>query len=431
SNTSDNDPKMPLQVPEEFEDRIDKSLWGKSIDPSKTDNTTTGVDTQIIYFQSMYEHRNECDYDLFEAFVVDFLDWTKETFKLASPDVNRRFRDFLRHNGVYIAMDRSFIATRLAELVNEEELPEWPPEELQKEIGRKHMNSRWDKTSPRHAEYFQPNSVSPPIVPIVQSKAEVQSATQMMQTRPPRSSHSRQPSNARDPNDRSHHLGTTPMRARFSSSASGQQFQLPPRLPILPRISSEPNPEVYETGLYESHLTREIINVGKFYNNNPTIQFGGEPFDFLDTKLPIFYDNCTRCALPVYSWHMAFSFMLKGKARQYYYDNLFNKELSFEQLVQRTKDRFHSLENRQMYMREWQSTTLRDTITANPDKTRLQCLDMTIDKLYLIQKGLPPGQQSETILRDQLLSACQGIEECSLALYKPGDTYEKLCDELR
>ncbi|KAF2192523.1 hypothetical protein K469DRAFT_553176, partial [Zopfia rhizophila CBS 207.26] len=69
-----------------------------------------------------------------------------------------------------------------------------------------------------------------------------------------------------------------------------------------------------------------IINVSKFYNNNLMIQFGGEPFNFLNTKLLIFYNNCTYCVL----LHIAFSFMLKGKARQYYYNNLFNKELLFK-----------------------------------------------------------------------------------------------------
>ena len=78
----------------------------------------------------MYEHRNECDHDLFEAIVVDFLDQTKETFKLASLDINQRFRNFLRHNGVYIAIDRSLILTYLVELVNKEELPKQLLEEL-------------------------------------------------------------------------------------------------------------------------------------------------------------------------------------------------------------------------------------------------------------------------------------------------------------
>ena len=78
----------------------------------------------------MYEHRNECNYDLFEAIIIDFLDQTKETFKLASLDINQRFRDFLRYNSIYIAIDRSLILTYLVELVNKEELPKQLLEEL-------------------------------------------------------------------------------------------------------------------------------------------------------------------------------------------------------------------------------------------------------------------------------------------------------------
>ena len=78
----------------------------------------------------MYKHYNKCNYNLFKAFIIDFLDQTKETFKLAGPDINRRFRNFLRYNGIYIAIDRSLILTRLAELVNKEELPKQLLEEL-------------------------------------------------------------------------------------------------------------------------------------------------------------------------------------------------------------------------------------------------------------------------------------------------------------
>ena len=71
----------------------------------------------------MYKYYNKYNYNLFKAFIIDFLDQTKETFKLASLDVNQRFCNFLRYNSVYIAIDRSFITTYLAELVNKEELP--------------------------------------------------------------------------------------------------------------------------------------------------------------------------------------------------------------------------------------------------------------------------------------------------------------------
>ncbi len=396
---------MPLPIPDHAKNFVDEKIWGKRINPTEEANTSQ-VNTQILYLQTGYKIYDECDYILFDAITEDFRGWTEEIFNLATTDVNRRFRDFLRINGVYVPMTGGAIAARLAETVNLEEMPNWPDEDLAKQKKKGVMNSRFDETSPKHAEFYQ-------------LKAEA-----------PRAGHSRQQS-VKDPNDHTHQFGTTPVRTRFASTASTQPLCLPPRLPILPRSSTEFDLKPHESNNHENQPTREIANVGKCYNNNPSIQFGGETYDFLDTKLPIFYDNCTRCALPMNNWNMAFSFMLKGKARQYYYDHLFNKELSFEQLVQRVRDRFHSQENRQMYMREWQSITLRDTIGANPDKTRLECLELTIDKLYLVQFGLSPRQQSEADLRDQLLSACQGIPECSLALYKPADTYEKLCDELR
>ena len=48
-----------------------------------------------------------------------------------------------------------------------------------------------------------------------------------------------------------------------------------------------------------------------------------------------------------------------------------------------------------------------------------------------MQQGLPEEIRGDKILRDQLLNACQGVEECNLSLYKPPSTFEGVCAELR
>ncbi|KAF2470265.1 uncharacterized protein BDR25DRAFT_163724, partial [Lindgomyces ingoldianus] len=80
-----------------------------------------------IYKYTKYEY---CDFELFDAFVVDFLGWEEATFRLANADINRILRDFLRQNGVYVKMDKSLIAAKLAELNNLDNMPEWDPIEL-------------------------------------------------------------------------------------------------------------------------------------------------------------------------------------------------------------------------------------------------------------------------------------------------------------
>jgi hypothetical protein len=39
--------------------------------------------------------------------------------------------------------------------------------------------------------------------------------------------------------------------------------------------------------------------------------------------------------------------------------------------------------------------------------------------------------QNENSLRDQVLNACRGIEECNLILFKPAPTFKGLCADLR
>jgi hypothetical protein len=56
---------------------------------------------------------------------------------------------------------------------------------------------------------------------------------------------------------------------------------------------------------------------------------------------------------------------------------------------------------------------------------------MLFDQLQKIQRGLSAEYQREYSLRDQVISACRGVEEYSFALYKPANTFEGVCAELR
>ena len=73
--------------------------------------------------------------------------------------------------------------------------------------------------------------------------------------------------------------------------------------------------------------------------------------------------------------------MLKGRAATFYYDNLSGKGYGFKNMISKTKIHFETEENRQLYLSEWRVTTLSKTITDNPDKTRLECLQILFDTL--------------------------------------------------
>ena len=93
------------------------------------------------------------------------------------------------------------------------------------------------------------------------------------------------------------------------------------------------------------------------------------------------------------------------------------------------KIHFETDQNRQLYLLEWRTTTFLKIINENPDKNRLECLQILFDKLRKIQQGL--GSQKNHDLREQILNTCQGIPECRLALCCPADTYEGVCAQLR
>jgi hypothetical protein len=61
----------------------------------------------------------------------------------------------------------------------------------------------------------------------------------------------------------------------------------------------------------------------------------------------------------------------------------------------------------------------------------MECLQLLIAKLQKIQRGLSQAYQADHNLRDALINAYRGVEECRLALFNPAPTFEGVCDQLR
>jgi hypothetical protein len=123
--------------------------------------------------------------------------------------------------------------------------------------------------------------------------------------------------------------------------------------------------------------------------------------------------------------------MLKGRASVFYYDRLAGKGYDFNRMIYESRCHFETEENKQQYMSEWRETTFPRIIAANPGVPRLDCLQKLFDRLQTIQRGLSESYQEDYSLRDQVISACRGVEECNLALFNPTNTYEGVCAQLR
>ena len=125
-------------------------------------------------------------------------------------------------------------------------------------------------------------------------------------------------------------------------------------------------------------------------------RYGGEEY----VKLQIFFDYCGKIGIDEGHFHNAFSTMLKDKASLFYYDKISGRKYDFRTMVELVRSHFEAEEHRQKYLSEWRETTLRSTIAGNPDKSKLECLEIMLDKLRTTQRGLTIQYQNENSLRD-------------------------------
>ena len=81
----------------------------------------------------------------------------------------------------------------------------------------------------------------------------------------------------------------------------------------------------------------------KIYSDD--IKYGGGE-DSLDIKLQIFYNLCPKVGVPPKSYSSAFSIMLKGDARDYYYDKISGRGLTFLAMSKTIQEHFKIEERR-------------------------------------------------------------------------------------
>ena len=172
-----------------------------------------------------------------------------------------------------------------------------------------------------------------------------------------------------------------------------------------------------------------LTDLSKFYYNDEK-KYSGDAYDILKTKLQIFYDCCSKVGIPQELYHKGFSIMLRGQASKFYYTKL-TALTDFTTMVNLTAQHFETEEKRQMYLQEWREATLERIIKKNPDKDTMECLEMLFKKLELIQPGLSMEYNLEWSLRDQVINACRGVKACDMCLFKPSQSYESVCADLR
>ncbi|RKF81483.1 hypothetical protein GcM3_035035, partial [Golovinomyces cichoracearum] len=112
--------------------------------------------------------------------------------------------------------------------------------------------------------------------------------------------------------------------------------------------------------------------------------------DNLDLKLQMFNDLCSKAELPQTpeAFGQAFSTMLKGDARDYYYDSISGRGLTFDAMVLQTREHFETAERRQHLLSLWNITSLRSTMKLNKNKSIAESFEIMFRELQRVQRGL-------------------------------------------
>jgi hypothetical protein len=83
------------------------------------------------------------------------------------------------------------------------------------------------------------------------------------------------------------------------------------------------------------------------------------------------------------------------------------------------------------YYADWTTTSFIKVRRENPKKNLHEVLDIMLDKLQLCQRALGQQYIGEYALRTTVITACQGVKELEMALYKPSLECEALFGDLQ
>ena len=125
--------------------------------------------------------------------------------------------------------------------------------------------------------------------------------------------------------------------------------------------------------------------------------------------------------------------MLRGLALDHYYTNLKSNPLGvpFDKLCEATRNYFEGPEYKRDILTQWNAIKLRTVIDKHTEKSTVECLQILIKDLRHLQHGLDITLRTDEFLRNKLITACQDLEPCKYACYRPADTLTGLINDLR
>ncbi|RKF57890.1 hypothetical protein GcM3_185048 [Golovinomyces cichoracearum] len=122
--------------------------------------------------------------------------------------------------------------------------------------------------------------------------------------------------------------------------------------------------------------------------------------------------------------------MLKLTALEFYYSSCQGFNLTIEQLIQRFQDRFEGEEYRRNALLNLNNTNLRTWLRQNTDTPKSTVFNNMVEHLRQIQCGLNQEYQSDSALRNRIITACNNVAACSLAVLQPATVITSLINNI-
>lgn len=435
--------KHSLPIPHHVESKIDTETWGDvGIDPATA--TTAQLGTEVAFLMEIWKEDHLRGRALWGRVRRDLQEWGDEDFNKLPKYILALFYDYLYANGVWIEathdpQPRPRRSRRIAAAL-EPPYHVWTPEEVDKAAAHiPAFEANLDDKEFRHEITRPTRRFIPPPLAGISSSSSIEMA-RTTSTAPAEIAPSS--SRAIGHNQNAQHQGPaafTPSasyippegRQPFVPLAQGQPWQHPSPTRSSPARQDPASAPLLLPIEPDMPTPKMNADLAKMYDDS--MKYGGELYDILSAKLAIFKDACRRAGITSTQYAGAFPTMLKGRARDYYYQHICpHGPLPLDAMILKMRAKFETQETHHAYLAQWRETTLAKVRADNPSKTTTQCLETLIERLD--QLALALGYSSEEPaggLRMHLLNACQGHPACKLALYSPASTYEGVLAQLR
>lgn len=437
-------------------DYLSLAVWRDPDSVKEMENPSSlAIDTFIAYAIKTYGiYRSRTLWGLLNE---DMEDWDDSKWSAISPGVTKRFRQFLIHHGVFVEARKGLsITDGVRAAICASSYHVWTQEDINRYLSRDAELLRRLQNDPTFLADITndgdfPRPPSPDASGPTPTHAPAAASPVAPQPRPPPRALTPAEQDARDRNVPIVRHGGPTSTKESPVDAGG------PPPPSPPLLTPQPLPRSYypipyrpagggDEGRYHPpprpsvsppdrpiDLGKRLGELNKQYTDD--MRYKAALFDVFDIKFRIFEDVCYKTGIPEDLWHHAFSTMLAGRAKDFYYQRILRQGIRdpppLAEMISLVKQHFENSAQQQQYLTMWRDISFPKILEAHPDRTALENLEDLFNKLQTLQRAVHTLDQSDTALMNQLINAVREYPPCHTALQLPASTYDGLCQQLR